>query len=320
MRKKTSNIIVTGSLAFDTIMNFNGRFAEHILPDKIHSLNLSFLVDEMQKTQGGTAGNMAYNLGLLGCQPVLLATFGKDADAYRKFLKDHGVDVFHAPVSEKLYTSQSLVLTDSADNQITSFYAGAMEENKELRIWNLESGIKKGNEDSVVVISPNTPKSMKNFVNECVQNHVGFMYDPGMQLPRISDEDLKVGISNCGILIGNDYEIELMRKRLGELKPPILIVTLGDKGAVVFDNKKTPQHVIQSAKPQRIIDPTGAGDAFRAGFLAGYTRGFDLKTCGQMGATCAVYTVEKYGTTTHEFSVTGFCERYEENYKEKLKL
>ncbi len=322
MRKKTSNIIVTGSLAFDTIMNFNGRFAEHILPDKIHSLNLSFLVDEMQKTQGGTAGNMAYNLGLLGCQPVLLATFGKDADSYRKFLKDHGVDVFHAPVSEKLYTSQSLVLTDSADNQITSFYAGAMEENKELRIWNLQSGIKKGNEDYVVVISPNTPKSMKNFVNECVQNHVGFMYDPGMQLPRISDEDLKAGISNCGILIGNDYEVELMKKRAGEFNVPILIVTLGEKGAIIFDHRNVKnsvtQDVISPTKPREVTDPTGAGDAFRAGFLAGYTRGFDLKTCGQMGATCAVYTVEKYGTTTHEFSVLEFCKRYEENYKEKL--
>lgn len=314
-------------------MNFSGRFGDHILPDKIHSLNLSFLVDEMQKTRGGTAGNIVYNLGLLKSAPILLSTFGKDGEEYRKFLKNHEIDVSYAALSKKLYTSQSLVLTDNADNQITSFYAGAMVENKNLRIYeskNLRINKQKKNPDSQIhkflnsflVISPNTPDAMKNFVNECVSSKIPYMYDPGMQLPRISDEDLKQGIKNCGILIGNDYEIELMKKRVGDLKPPILVTTLGEKGAVVFDHRKAKnaQDVISPAKPREITDPTGAGDAFRAGFLAGYARGFDLKTCGQMGATCAVYTVEKYGTTTHEFTVEEFCERYKENYGEKLQM
>jgi adenosine kinase len=331
-------------------MNFSGRFSDHILPDKIHSLNLSFLVDEMKKTRGGTAGNIAYNLGLLDCKPILLSFFGKDGEDYKNFLRNSGVDVSAAPLSKKLYTSQSLVLTDAADNQITSFYAGAMRENKNLRIYEFTNLEEKGNnkkipntkyniQNTIVMISPNTPEAMKSFVDECIQNHVSFMYDPGMQLPRISDVDLKKGIENCKILIGNDYEIELMKKRAGDLRVPILVVTLGEKGAIVFDNRNSVgddllvvphadkpgglslrQYVINPAKPKSIIDPTGAGDAFRAGFLAGYIKNFDLKTCGQMGATAAVYTVEKYGTMTHEFTAKEFCARYKENYGVKLML
>lgn len=355
MNKK---IIVTGSLAFDTIMNFKGKFSDHILPDKIHTLNLSFLVDEMQKTRGGTAGNITYNLGLLKSAPILLSTFGKDGEEYREFLKDHGVDVSYTPLSEKLYTSQSLVLTDSADNQITSFYAGSMVENENLSVLSVIASERSErgnllkndkiasspspklvrdsrNDNKFVVISPNTPAAMRCFVQECTQHDIHYMYDPGMQLPRISDEDLKRGIENCEILIGNDYEVELMRRRVGNIQTPILITTLGEKGAVIFDNRKsggpsvvalpqddnfTRQYIINPAVARKIVDPTGAGDAFRAGFLAGYIKDFDLKTCGQMGATCAVYTVEKYGTTTHEFSVDMFCKRYEENYGVKLAL
>ncbi len=358
MRKK---IIVTGSLAFDVIMNFNGRFADHILPDKIHALNLSFLVDEMEKTNGGTAGNIAYNLGLLNCNPVLLSTFGRDGEEYKDFLEKNGVDVSASPLSKKYFTSQSFVLTDEADNQIHSFYSGAMTENSNLNFLS-ESKIK--NQKSKIisnfqfqisnlfaVVSPNAPEAMRCFVQECTQHKIPFMYDPGMQLPRLSDEDLRFGIEHTEILIGNDYEIELMRRRMGEnLRPSILITTLGEKGAVIFDRRvilrskatKDPvrggkqggssvvslpqndnfakQLIIKAAKVCKVVDPTGAGDAFRAGFLAGYARGFDLETCGQMGAVCAVYTVEKYGTTTHEFTVKEFCERYEENYGEKIKL
>lgn len=308
-------IVVTGSLAFDTIMDFHGNFGEHILADKIHSLNLSFLVDNMEKTSGGTAGNIAYNLGLLECKPVLLSMFGKDAEEYRDFLKNSGVNVDNAPLSQKYFSSQSFIVTDKNDNQIASFYPGSMIENSKLKIAPLKEAPLK-----VVVISPNMPEAMNNFVHQCVENKIKYMYDPGMQLPRINDDELRYGIKNSEILIGNDYEIELMKRRVKTWTKKISITTLGEKGAVIFDHssKKNEQHVISPAKAKEVIDPTGAGDAFRAGFLAGYVRDFDLKICGQMGATCAVYTVEKYGTTTHTFNVVEFAKRYKENYKEKL--
>lgn len=326
---------MTGSLAFDTILDFDGVFSDHILSDQLHKINLSFLATNMEKTRGGTAGNIAYNLGLFNLRPLLLSVFGKDAFEYREFLFKHGVDVSEAPLSQKYFSSQSFILTDKKDNQIASFYPGSMVENSKLEIRNLKkiqnSNFKiqnnitteQWNDETMVVISPNTPEAMRNFAEECKQNKIKYMYDPGMQLPRLTDEDLKEGISNSEILIGNDYEMELMKKRMGgNIRVPILITTLGEKGAVVFDhrNGEDVQDIILPSKPREIIDPTGAGDAFRAGFLAGYSRGFDLKTCGQMGACAAVYTVEKYGTQTHEFSVDDFCKRYKENYGVELQI
>lgn len=351
-------------------MDFNGVFSDHILADQLHKINLSFLASDMKKTQGGTAGNIAYNLGLLKCNPILLSVFGKEAEEYRKFLESIGVDVSSAPLSKKYFSSQAFILTDKNDNQITSFYPGSMIENTNLRInlpamlriarragelmnlgktkkknvetqhvashekeFSVKSDVKKSAYDLrqgetfhetslqnnyIVVISPNIPEAMNGFAHQCVENKIPYMYDPGMQLPRISDEELRYGIKNCEILIGNDYEIELMKKRMGELQVPILITTLGDKGAIIFDNRN--QHIINPSKPKSVVDPTGAGDSFRAGFLAGLVRDFDLKTCGQMGALNAVYTVEKYGTTTHEFNVVEFAKRYEENYGEELEL
>lgn len=295
-------------------MDFNGNFGDYILPDKIHSLNLSFLASDMQKTQGGTAGNIAYNLGLLKCDPILLSVFGEEAVEYRKFLESNGVNVENSPLSKKYFSSQAFILTDKNDNQITSFYPGSMSENSKLDIPLKEPPLK------VVVISPNIPEAMNNFVHQCVENKIKYMYDPGMQLPRINDDELRYGIENSEILIGNDYEIELMKRRVKTWTKKISITTLGEKGAVIFDHssKKNEQHIISPAKAKEVIDPTGAGDAFRAGFLAGFIRDFDLKICGQMGALCAVYTVEKYGTTTHTFNVVEFAKRYEENYKEKL--
>lgn len=310
MRKK---IVVTGSLAFDIIMNFPGKFSDHILPDKIHTLNLSFLVDKMVKTQGGTAGNIAYSLGLLEMSPVLLSVFGKDGEEYRDFLKKYGVDVSLSLISQKLFSSQSFTMTDQEDNQITSFYPGAMEENNSLEIPGLAA------EDLFFVISPNTPLAMKNFCRECAAAKIPYLYDPGMQLPRIDPQDLKFGIENCEVLIGNDYEIELMKKMIGTFAPPIVVTTLGEKGAVIFDHrgKESKQDIISTVIPKEVIDPTGAGDAFRAGFLAGFVKGKSLEVCGQMGAVCAAYTVERYGTTTHFFTSEEFDRRYRENFGEE---
>lgn len=307
-------ILVTGSLAYDIIMNFPGKFSDSIIPEKIHILNVSFLVETMRKNFGGTAGNIAYTLALFDADVEILACAGNDFKEYNSFLDKAGVNTSMIRIIEAESTATAFVTTDQADNQITGFYPGAMKESKNL-------SIKKAD---FVVISPDDPIAMIKHARECQKLKINYMFDPGMQLPRLTDEDLKLGIAGAEILIGNDYEMNLIKSRLWMedkdlLKQvKIVITTLGEKGAEVVT--KEGKINILPAKPNSVSDPTGAGDAFRAGFLAGYMRKFDLTTCGQMGAVASCYTVEKYGTTTHSFTLPEFCKRYEENFGEKLEL
>lgn len=326
-------IIVTGSLAFDLIMNFPGKFGDHILPEKIHEINLSFLVEKLQKQYGGTAGNIAYNLALLGLRPTVLATAGYDFAEYKSELEKVGVDTSMIDIIEAEPTASAFIFTDMVDNQITGFYPGAMRASAQFPISNFKFQI---GQTPFVVISPNEPKAMNNHVNNCLKLNLPYMFDPGMQLPRLSDKDLKLGIEGAKIVIGNDYEISLIESRLrfrlglrsrsyfggggesiGQTISQIWITTLGDKGSIVEADGKT--YKIPVAKAKKVLDPTGAGDAYRAGFLAGFLRGLPLKTCGKMGSIAAVYTVEKYGTTTHKFTVEEFKNRYQENFREDLK-
>lgn len=309
-------ITVTGSLAFDHIMDFPGSFGDHIMPDKIHQINLSFLVNTLSKQQGGTAGNIAYNLALLK-QPVsIIGVAGSDFAEYSKFLQDTGVDISKIKISQDKLTSSAFIMTDKNDNQITAFYPGAMDNTPSLSL----NGIK----SDLIVISPNNPEAMVKFTRECQTQNIPYMLDPGMQLPALNPEDLKDMIKGATILIGNDYEIELLSSKLKVKSEKlletvkILITTLGEKGSTIQSGSETIQ--VNAAKPTSIIDPTGAGDAYRAGFLAGWTQSKDLKTCGQMGSTAACYAVEKYGTTTHKFSIEEFCQRYKENFGEGLKI
>ncbi|MBL7159152.1 carbohydrate kinase family protein [Candidatus Microgenomates bacterium] len=323
-------ILVTGSLAFDFIMNFPGKFSDHILPEKIHTINLSFLVKDLRQERGGCAANIAYNLSLLGEKPAILGVLGNDGRAYKKWLKNQGVDVSMIPFIKTKRTSSGFIMTDLVDNQITGFYPGAMEENKKLKIKNkkhpkpeqvrLGADTLKFKKIRFIVVAPNDPKAMVNFARECQELNIPYLFDPGMQLPRLTKKDLEIGINGAKIVIGNDYEIALIKnkKQITKNKKQIWITTLGEKGSIIDDNGKMIK--IKAAKPKNTSDPTGAGDAYRAGFLAGYLRGFDLKTCGQMGSVCAVYTVEKYGTTTHRFSKRQFIKRYKENYGEEIKL
>ena len=305
-------VLITGSLAFDIIMDFPGRFSDHIDPTKIHILNLSFLVDSLKKQKGGTAGNIAYNLALLEIPVSILGSVGEDFDEYQTFLQKAGVDVSNIKVIKDEKTSQAFITTDKADNQITSFYPGSMKNNSSLKIVDLSE------KPEFTVISPNDPKAMINFALECQKLEIPYMFDPGMQLPRLTNQDLITGIKGAKILIGNDYEIGLLssklkvksEKLLESIK--ILITTLGEKGSIV--QTKDQNIRIKAAKPKEVIDPTGAGDAYRAGFLAGYLQGLDLKVCGQMGSVTACYSVEKYGTTTHSFTMDEFQQKYKENY------
>lgn len=312
------NIIVTGSLGYDYIMDFSGRFADRIMPDKLHVLSLSFLVDKLQKQFGGCAPNIAYTLKLLGVEPVIMTAAGNDFAPYGKFLRQHKIDTSGIRIFKSEMCSSYFVVTDKDDNQIGSFYVGASRFNHQLKI----SAINKKSPYDFTVISPTDPKAMIRYVQECRSLKCKYLYDPAFQIANFSAEELKAGITGAEILIGNDYEIALIEKQLAisheELRVmvPVVITTLGSKGSVV-ETRRLSLH-IKPAKPKNVSDPTGAGDAYRAGFLAGYLRKLPLDVCGQMGSVAAAYTVEKYGTVTHAFTKKEFIKRYEENYGSKL--
>jgi adenosine kinase len=316
---ENTKVVVTGSLAFDNIMSMPGRFKDHILPDKIHILNVSFTMDTFRKEYGGTGGNQAYTLALLGIKPLLVAAAGNDFSAYKKHLVRIGIDLSGIVEFKDVLTATGFVTTDKDDNQIWGFYGGAMFKAKEISI---EKYIDSNN--SFVLITPDDPDAMGKYVGECVKNGASFLFDPAFYIPTMKLSKLKKGVNNAKILIGNDYEISLLKKRIGFSRSEmirdgrILITTLGEKGSII--EKRGERHIIPAAKPENTSDPTGAGDAYRAGFVAGYLRGFSLPVCGRMGATAAVYTVEKYGTQTHKFSLKEFERRYSNNFQKKIKL
>ncbi|MDO8576983.1 MAG: carbohydrate kinase family protein [Candidatus Daviesbacteria bacterium] len=317
-------ITVTGSLAFDHIMDFPGKFSDHIMPDKIHQINLSFLVNTLTKQKGGTAGNIAYNLALLKTPVGIISMAGHDFPEYAKFLENSGVDISKIQTAQNSLTSSAFIMTDIADNQITAFYPGAMEYANQLSLENIETDF--------VVISPNNPAAMVKFCQEAQSLKLPYMIDPGMQLPALSPGDLKNMLNKANILIGNDYEIALLKEKLSlneeqlleQVK--ILITTLGEEGSTIQAGKTISEvslpgrWSIKAAKPTAVVDPTGAGDAYRAGFLAGYSKKLDLKICGQMGSVSACYAIEKYGTTNHTFTIEEFSKRYKDNFGETLSL
>lgn len=309
-------ILVTGSLAFDYIMNFKGNFKDHINPDKVHVINLSFLADTLKKEQGGTAGNIAYSLGLLGCDVTVVSSAGHDFNEYCFKLKKVGVNTSKIKILKDEFCARAYILTDEKNNQITSFYPGAMRYDKNLKIGDQKPRL--------VVIAPDDPESMNNFVNECQEKNLPYLFDPGMQLPSLRGTYLRNGIKKAKILIGNDYEIGLIKNRLNFSEKDfldlaeVLIITFGEKGSII--KTKGMEYFIKPAKPQQLIDPTGAGDAYRAGFIKGYLSGFNLQTCGQIGSLVACYAIEKYGTTNHTFKVSDFLKRYRENFSERLDL
>lgn len=312
------NVVVTGTLSFDYIMDFSGRFFERIMPDKLHSLSLSFLVDKLSKQFGGTAGNIAYSMRLLGMNPAILAPAGNDFAPYKAFQKKNGVNTkyisFHKNISTSLYS----VMTDTDDNQIGSFFTGATKYAKRLHIADVP------NPENFVVLAPTEPEAMKQYVKECKALKLSYIYDPAFQIGNFTPEELREGIGGAKILIGNDYEIALIEQKLGisheELivMVPVLVTTLGSKGSVI-ETRHDAMH-IKRAAAKNASDPTGAGDAYRAGFVTGYLKGFPLDVCGQMGSVTAAYTVEKYGTQTHHFTKKEFIDRYKINYGKTISL
>ena len=300
-------VLCTGSIAYDYILTFKGRFKDHILLDKTHILNLSFLVDDLQKRRGGVAGNYAYNLTLLGCPAAVLATAGEDAVGYRDWLESMGVDCRGFRLLEGEISATGFTTTDMDDNQLTGYYGGAM--------WRAGMlGLDDGPPDlDAVIIGPNDPGAMKRLVRECRERNVPFVFDPAHQLPHMDRDDLTDGIDGAWMVIGNDYELQLIHDRTGRDMEGLLdlaemvVTTLGRSGSRITTREGSVD--IPSAPAFREADPTGAGDAYRAGLVAGLLRGMDLPSAGRVASLAATYVVEQVGTIEHRYTREEFSAR-----------
>ena len=309
-------IVLTGSIAFDYLMKFPGYFQDHILPDNLECLSLSFLVESMVRQPGGIAPNIAYTLALMGERPRLLATAGEDFVEYRDALERRGVDTSGIRLIKGEFTASFFANTDLANAQIASFYPGAMAAAGDLSLNDL-----KGNRPELVLISPNDPRAMVRYVSECKQLGIPYIYDPSQQIPRLTDDEIKEGLEGALALFVNKYEFRMIQKRTGlspwEIKAltQFSVVTLGEEGSVIYQGEKELR--IPVVTPNEIIDPTGVGDAFRGGFLAGYARGWDLEICAQMGAVAAAFCLEQEGPQGHSFTPSELVARFREHFDDR---
>jgi adenosine kinase len=305
-------IAVTGSIATDYLMTFPGRFSEQLVADQLDRVSLSFLVDELEVRRGGVAANISFGLGQLGQSPVLVAAVGEDFDSdYRSWLKRHGVDTSGVRVSELKHTARFLCTTDLDQNQMASFYTGAMEEARFIELAPIAERF--GSLD-LVVISPNDPEAMMRHTTECRQLGLPFMADPGQQLARMEGPQVRKLVDGATYLITNDYERALLETKTGWSSAEVLgrvgtrITTLGAKGCII----ETADGVVcevPAAPEQQRTDPTGVGDAFRAGFLAGLAWGLELEASAQIGSMVATYVLEHIGTQEYELDADEFCAR-----------
>jgi len=308
-------IICTGSVAYDYLMKFPGYFKDHILPDQLENISLSFLVDQMVKQRGGVAPNIAYTLALLGARPLLFATVGEDFMDYRQWLESKGIDTRFARVIPGKFTASFFVNTDLANSQIASFYTGAMADAGSMSI----AEVKDENPD-LVVISPNDPGAMLKYVEECRKLGIRYLYDPSQQLARLGGQELCEGVEGAYSLFVNEYEFGLLKKHTCltdkeiENQVEILVVTLGSKGAEIYTEGK--KYSIPVVPETHVADPTGVGDAFRGGFLSGWRLGLDWQTCGQMGSLAATYCLEQVGTQSHAFTPKEFIARYRQYFND----
>jgi adenosine kinase len=308
-------VLVVGSLAYDRILDFPGYFRDNILPQKIHLINISFHVDRLTENFGGTAGNIAYNLTLLGEKPSVFAAVGKDFGRYRTWLLKHRIDITGLRKVKNEYTACAHIITDQADNQITGFYPGAMR-------WPSRLKIPVKPKETLAIVAPGNIEDMVTYPKIFFKRKIPFIFDPSMQIPRLTCSQLLSGLKGCAALIGNDYEQSMFLKKTGNDKKkllkrvPVVITTRGARGTLIETTDR--RYLIPPARPDNELDPTGAGDAFRAGLIAGISRGYSLERAARLGSVVAVYTVEKYGTQTHQFSWASIKKRYYLNYHEKL--
>lgn len=307
-------IIVTGSIAFDYLMSFPGRFTDHLLMERVGKVSLSFLVDEMRRVRGGCAANIAYNLGLLGERPRMMATAGQDFESYRTWLEEHGVDTSLTRTVPEVFTASFFVNTDLEQNQIATFYTGAMAFARELSFHDLSQ------RPDLVIVSPNDPEAMEKYAKECKTLGIAYIYDPGQQVVRVGAESLRLGLDGADILILNDYEFELLKTRTGFTEAQIraavkraVIITRGADGSDIWTDKRVTVPVFP---PQQIADPTGVGDAYRAGLIKGLALDLPWEVCGRIGALAATYTLECVGPQSQYYTPDEFTARYQAHFGE----
>lgn len=303
------SIYISGSLAFDRIMTFPGNFKDHILLDKLHILNVSFMVERMEEKRGGCAGNIAYTLALLGEQPLVLGSVGRDFGSYAEFMAGMGLPLDGLRREEELFTALCYITTDMQSNQITGFYPGAMTLPCEYSFPHLDKNT------DIAIVSPGNLDDMRGMPRFFREKGVRYIYDPGQQLPVLTGEELLDAINGSFALTSNDYELDMICKATGRSRAEIqertqwTVTTYGEKGSSVTGPAgRTDMGV---AAPARMVDPTGAGDAHRGGLLKGLALGMDVPEAARVGAVCASYAIEEYGTQLHTFDKTGFMARYE---------
>ncbi len=307
-------IVVTGSLAYDYIMTFPGHFKDHILPDKVHMLTVSFLVDSMKRLRGGVAGNIAYTLALLGERPLLVATAGTDFGEYQHWMEKAGVDASGVVQILNEFTASCFINTDRSNNQIVAFYPGAMAHAGELSLEG--RGLTSAD---MVVISPTSPDAIVRYARECREMGVPYVFDPGKQTPRLEKEQILTGLEGAAVMIGNDYEFGMMAQKTGlseaELlaRCPFTLVTKGEKGSTVYLRGKAPID-IPVAPISEMLDPTGAGDAYLGGLVFALSRKLSPEIAGRVAALAAAYAVEKKGCQEHRYSPAEFAHRYTEAF------
>ncbi len=312
-------IYVSGSLAFDRIMTFPGNFQEHILLDKLHMLNVSFMVESMEERRGGCAGNIAYTLALLGEAPVIVSSAGRDFAPYAASLEALGLPLDGIRIDEDLFTALCYITTDMNGNQITGFYPGAMGEASDYRFPGLDP------ECDLAIISPGNVEDMRRLPLFFKEHGVRYIFDPGQQLPVLTPQELKNAIEGSYALITNDYELNMICKATGMSENELigrtlwLVTTLGAKGALVRGADGT-EEAIHAVPIENVADPTGAGDAQRAGLLKGLSCGLSVPEAARLGAVTASYAIEKIGTQEHAFSQEEFKRRYERSFGPVPKL
>lgn len=306
--------LICGSLAYDTVMMFEGRFREHILPDRIHVLNVSFLAPSMRRNFGGCAGNIAYNLRLLGGDGLIMATVGHDFGPYQAWLGQRGIELTHVRVVPEEFTAQAFITTDLDNNQITAFHPGAMNHSHLNRVPG--GGIRLG------LVAPDGRQGMLDHAAQFAAAGIPFIFDPGQGLPMFNGEELRAFIASAAWVAVNDYEGSMLAERTGWPLEQIagrvraLIVTRGGDGSMIYADGK--RHEIPVARASRVADPTGCGDAYRAGLLYGLQRGLDWPTTGRVASLAGAIKVESHGTQQHEYDSTQFSARYRESFGASL--
>ena len=315
-------VLITSSLIYDYIMDFPGTYEEFIIPEKIHTLNLTFQLEHLDRNYGGNGGNFAHSLSLLNIHSAILTSVGKnDFEPYMKYLKKMKVNTDYINVVKNMFTANCFIMTDSLHCQITGFYPGPMIEDKTLSI----NSIKNINNYDFLLISTSTPASITKFAKEATEKKMRYLFAPGQETQRVTKEQLEIGIKGAEVIVVNDYELALIEKITGLTKTDLLkyakivITTLGAQGSEITKNNGEKIH-IRAAKTTKAIDPTGVGDAYIAGFTTGYINTLPLVTCGQIGALTATYCLEQYGTQKHTFTIEEFKKRYNSTFNEDLTL